>query len=269
MIAPPFCKENTMHKRIMALGLVALMSAQPALAQAGEEEGPDISFTTGIDFSSGDYGTGVDTDILLVPFNARVSTGNLRFNASIPFIRIEGAGDIVGGDGGPVVVNPASPVTTRSGIGDLTVGANYAIPEDRFGLGLDFGARVKLPTAETGLGTGETDVSFTGEISRTFAMVTPFAQVGYRVMGDPDGFDLDNTWFGSVGLSAGVGKSVVLASYDYRQSPSPLVDDSQELFGAFSTPLSRRLNLTFYGSAGLSEGAPGYGVGAIISLNPF
>lgn len=256
-----------MRKTILGLGACGMAISTPALAQ--NADGPDVSITTGVDYSSGDYGTGFDTEILVVPLSARVSTGDLRFTASIPYIRIEGAGSIVGGDSGPIIVDPNSPVTTRSGIGDLTLGANYAIPEDRMGVGVDFGARVKVPTAEAGLGTGKTDVSFSGELSRTFGTVTPFVQAGYRIMGDPDGIDLNNVWFGSVGASAAVGRSVLLASYDYREATSALVEDSQEVFAALSTPVSKALNLTFYGSAGLTNGAPDYGVGAMITLKPF
>lgn len=257
-----------MRKLPLVLGLCVLATTSPAAAQSADA-GPEISITTGVDYSSGDYGTGTDTEILVVPLSARISTGDLRFSASVPFIRIKGAGSIVGGDGGPIIVDPDSPATTRSGIGDLTVGANYAIPEDRFGVGLDLGARVKLPTAETGLGTGKTDISFAGELSRTFGTVTPFVQAGYRVMGDPDGVDLNNVWFGSVGASAAIGRLVLLASYDYRQATTALVEDSQEVFGALSTPLSKALNLTFYGSAGLSHGAPDFGLGAMVTIKPF
>lgn len=257
-----------MTKILIALGASAAV-ASPAVAQAQEDrQGPEISVTTGVDYSSGDYGTGIDTNILVVPVAARVSTGDLRFSASVPYIRIDGAGSIVGGDGGPIIVDPATPSAKRSGIGDLTLGANYGIPENRIGVGIDLGARVKLPTAETGLGTGKTDFSFSGELSRTFGTVTPFVQAGYRIMGDPDGIDLENVFFGSVGASTslGSGGSVLLASYDYRQATSALVEDSEEVFGAFSTPLSKALNLTLYGSAGLSDGAPDYGLGAMVTF---
>lgn len=257
-----------MRNAFFALGLCAAAAASPASAQSADN-GSDVSITTGIDYSTGDYGTGTDTEILVVPVSARISTGDLRFSASIPYIRIKGADSIVGGDGGPIIVDPNSPATTRSGIGDLTLGANYAIPEDRLGIGIDLGTRVKLPTAKTGLGTGKADVSFSGELSRTFGTVTPFVQAGYRIMGDPDGIDLDNVWFGSVGASASLGRSVLLASYDYRQATTALVEDSQEVFGALSTPVSKNLNLTFYGSTGLSEGAPDFGVGAMVTIKAF
>jgi hypothetical protein len=257
----------TMRKLIAAVAGLAIAWAGAAHAQ--DSGAREFSITTGVDYSTGDYGTGVDTDILVVPVTARLSTGNARFSASIPYLRIDGASNIVGGEGGPIVVDPNTPATERSGIGDLTLGANYAIPEDRMGVGLDLGARVKLPTAKDGLGTGETDYSVSGELSKTFGTVTPFLQGGYRVMGDPDGIDLNNILFGSAGASVSVGRSVVLASYDYRQATSDLVEDSQEVFGAFSTPVSERLNFTIYGSAGLSEGAADIGAGAMITVKAF
>lgn len=252
------------------IGLAALAAAAIAAPQAqAQDTGPELSVTTGVDYSSGDYGTATDTEIFVAPLSLRLKTGDVRFSASIPYVRIDGAASIVGGDGGPIVVDPNAPAVVRDGIGDLTLGANYAIGEERIGVGLDFGARVKLPTAETGLGTGATDFSFSGELSRTFGPVTPFVSAGYRILGDPVGVDLNNAFFGSAGASVGLGRSVLLASYDYREATSALSDDSQEVFGALSTPVSEKLDLTFYGSAGLSDGAPDFGVGAMITLRAF
>ena len=125
----------------------------------------------------------------------------------------------------------------------------------------------KLPTASRskGLGTGAVDVTFGAEVSKTFGAVTPFANIGYRLPGDPKNFDLHNAWTASGGASILVGKSSLIASYDYRQSSSDLAKDSHELFGAFSTPLSKKLSLTAYGSAGLSDGAPDFGVGGMVT----
>lgn len=246
---------------------VALASAATA-AQAQDASDPQVSFTTGVDYSQGDYGTGVDTNILVIPASARLKLGNLRFSATIPYIRIDGA-NVVGGDSGPIVVDPNAPRLKRDGLGDLSLGANYAFPEEQLGFGLDLGARVKVPTADDGLGTGKTDFRFSGEVSKTLGAVTPFVSVGYRLIGDPEGVDLDNALFGSAGVSVASGPSVFLLSYDYRQSANRLTPDSHEMFGAFSAPLSKRVNLTLYGSAGLSDGAPDFGVGAAVSLIAF
>lgn len=250
--------------------IAATALTSPAVAQSSD---PSLSVTTGVDYSSGDYGTGIDTEIIVVPFTARYKTGDLRFSAALPWLRIDGASSIVGGgDGGPVVIDPNAPRTTRSGLGDVTLGVNWALPEERLGFGLDFGARVKLPTASEskGLGTGKADASLSAELSKSFGNVTPFVSAGYRFVGKPEGLDLNDAWFGSAGASVVAGRrSVLLASYDYRQARSPLIKDSQELFGAFSTPLSSSLNFTLYGSKGLSDGAADYGVGAMITLKAF
>jgi hypothetical protein len=119
------------------------------------------------------------------------------------------------------------------------------------------------------LGTGETDYSVSAELSKSFGPVTPFVSAGYRILGDPETIDLDNAFFGSIGASVVTGKSVILASYDYREASTALTQDSQEIFGAFSTPVSDALNFTLYGSAGLSDGAPDFGAGGMITLKVF
>lgn len=249
---------------LVALGIACAATG----AQAQDAGDAQVSFTTGVDYSQGDYGTGVDTKIFVVPASARLKMGNLRFTATIPYISIDGA-NVVGGDSGPIVVDPNAPRLKRDGLGDLTVGANYAFPEEQLGFGLDLGARVKLPTADTALGTGKTDYRFSAEVSKTLGSVTPFISGGYRLLGDPDGVELDNAFYGSAGFSVAAGSAVFLTSYDYRQAANRLTPDSHEVFGAFSAPLTERVNLSLYGSAGLSDGAPDFGLGAMVTLIAF
>lgn len=255
------------------IAIIAMIAATPAWAEdaattASTSTAPSFSLMTGVDYSSGDYGTGVDTNILVIPATARLTTGNFRFSATLPWLRIDGANVIGGGDGGPIVIDPNAPRTIRKGLGDLSLAATYAIPEESAGVGIEFTGRVKLPTGSTskGLSTGKVDVSTSVELSKTFGVVTPYVEVGYKWAGDPSYIDLNNTWFGAIGASAVLGQSVVLLEYDYREATSPLSDDSQEIFGAFSTPVSKRLSLTLYGSAGLSDGAPDYGLGGMVSV---
>jgi hypothetical protein len=252
-----------MKKTALALALAATASiATPALADDG------LTATTGIDYSKGDYGTGVDTEILIVPFSLRYKTGDLRLSATIPWLRIDGSSAIVGDGNGGVVIDPNAPRTVRSGFGDVNLGAAYAIPEDRLGFGLEINGRVKLPTAKAsrGLGTGKADFAVGAELSKTLGPVTPFVSGGYRIVGKPAGIALHDAWYGSAGASLAMGKSVLIASYDYREATSDFSRDSQELFGAFSTPVASRLNFTLYGSAGLSKGAPDFGVGSMIGV---
>jgi hypothetical protein len=238
---------------------------------ANAQESSSLSFTTGVDYSKGDYGTGVDTEMVVAPISARLKVGDVRFTVSMPWLRIDGASAIVPGDGGPIIIDPNAPRTTRSGFGDVTVGANWALPEEKLGFGLDFGTRVKLPTASEskGLGTGKVDVSVSAELSKSFGPVTPFVSAGYRFPGDPAGFDLKNAFYGSAGASIIAGKAVIIGSYEYREATSPLAESSQEIFGALSAPVSDRLTFTLYGSGGLSDGAPDYGVGLMVTVKAF
>jgi len=252
-----------MKKTALALALAATAPlATPALADDG------LTATTGVDYSKGDYGTGVDTEILILPFSLRYKTGDLRFSATIPWLRIDGASGIVGDGSSGVVIDPNAPRTVRSGFGDVNLGLAYALPEERLGFGLELNGRVKLPTAKAsrGLGTGKTDFAVGAEVSKSLGTVTPFVSVGYRMPGDPVGIDLHNAWNASAGASLAMGNSVLIASYDYREATSNLSRDSEELFGALSTPLGSRLNFTLYGSGGLSKGAPDFGVGSMIGL---
>ncbi|WP_150292220.1 transporter [Sphingobium estronivorans] len=275
-----------MKGTIALAGIALAMGASPALAQQSTQAeesstglstasstnlstaGSSLSAIAGIDYSSGDYGTGVDTNILVVPMGLRYRTGNLRFTATLPWLRINGSSAIVGGGAGGVIIDPDAPRTTRSGLGDLTLGVGYQIPEEQMGFGLDLSARVKLPTASRSraLGTGKVDVTVAAEVSKSFGIVTPFANVGYRMPGDPSGFTLHNAWQASGGASVVLGKSVLIASYDYRESSSDFARDSREIFGAFSTPLTDRLIFTLYGTGGLSKGAADYGIGSLMSV---
>jgi len=119
-----------MKKTATALAIAAVATlgwTAPALADDG------LTATTGVDYSKGDYGTGVDTEILIVPFSLRYKSGDLRFSATIPWLRIDGSSAIVGDGSGGVVIDPNAPRTVRSGFGDVNLGVAYTIPEERGG----------------------------------------------------------------------------------------------------------------------------------------
>lgn len=265
-------------KKIAAGAAIALLfAAAPAAAQSQNvEQAQDndfgLSFTTGVDYSSGDYGLAEDTDILVVPFSLRATSGPFAFTASLPYLNISGPGGVVVGPDGQPLPGVPSASGERSGLGDLTLGANYTLRTDPSGgLELTLGGRVKLPTAnqDKQLSTGETDFSVAGEVAYAMGNVIPFASVGYRFLGDPESFNLRNGPTASVGSSFVFGKSVLIASYDYARAPSVLAEDSHELFGGLSVPATDRFTVTGYGIAGLSEGSPDYGVGLLLTTKLF
>lgn len=251
-----------------SLGIVASPAAAQQAVPAAANAPLGLTFTTGADYSSGDYGLGSKTSILVIPFSLRAKTGNLAFSASIPYLRIKGAGTVVGADGTPIPGVPTSG-GTRSGLGDVTLGATYTIPSDQLGgVGLAISGRVKLPTASKSkqLTTGKTDESASLDLSYPIGKVTPFINVGYRFLGNPVGLNLRNGPTASVGSSFQLGKSTLIASYDYARSTTVLTTDSHQLFGGLSFPATDRFMLTGYGTAGLSKGAADYGVGLLLSV---
>lgn len=266
---------------VRAFAALIFLTAAPAAAQdqmaLETRDAFRLSFTTGADTSVGDYGAFQETNILVVPFSLRAKRGPFRLAVTIPYLRIDGPGGIVaagGGESGPIIINPFAPVAreVRKGFGDLNLGVTWSLPSTLpGGLEIDVTARIKLPTSarRKALGTGKTDYMIMAEVSRRVGIVTPFVTLGYRMPGDPAGADLRNLVTGSVGASVPLGEIVAIASYDYSGASSRLSRPSQSFFAALSGPIGDRLSLTTYGTVGLTEGAPNYGLGVLVSFRIF
>lgn len=263
--------------RVTFIGMCLAAVGTPALAQVTPPAPPasatSFSVTSGVDFSSGKYGLAANTDILVVPIVGRLTTGDFAFTASMPYIHLKTPGGVVlGPDGTPIPGVPSAGGTT-SGFGDLNVGAKYNVPSTLVGEDFDltFGGSVKLPTADAskGLSTGKTDYGATVEAGYTFGNVSPFVELGYRWLGDPSTVDLRDGPTASVGTSVTFGKSSLIASYDYARSAIATVPDSHELFAGLTAPVGSRLTLTGYGTKGLSQGAPDYGLGLLLTVKAF
>jgi hypothetical protein len=189
--------------------------------------------------------------------------GDFRLTGSIPYERISGPANIVGGsDPGSIIVDPSKPTTrtTREGFGDASLALAYTLPKDVTGAyDIELSGRAKFATASTnkGLGTGENDYGVSLDVSRAAGAWAPFVTVGYRFMGDPPGVDLRDTAFASVGTSLQLSERyVAIFSYDYSQSTNRSLDDGQELFAGVNGPLTQSVSWTLYGVAGLSDGSP-------------
>lgn len=251
-----------------------ILAAAAALASplAAQTSGTKTDLSAGIEYKEGEYGTGQRIETISAPIGLRLSSGQFQFGATLPYLRIDAPGNVVGGGGLlglPIIVDPTQPATRqrREGIGDLRLGAAYTVPMSS--VGLTFSSEVKLPTASAakGLGTGEVDYSVGAELSKAVGRVTPFLGIGYSLPGDPEGYELRNS------LSARAGAVVRMSpqvrghvSYGYAQSVSPLVPDEQQVATGLNASLSPRLSLGVYGSAGLSEGAPDIGAGLQIGF---
>ncbi len=245
------------------------MIGGPTLAQA-----ENWKFSTGADYSRGDYGDGEDTKIQYLPFTAAYSQGPWTVKTTISHLEIEGPGTVIGaGDGGTVVSNTTGAgLTKNSGLGDTWASLTYSTEVFPVELGLlDLTAKVKLPTADEddGLGTGEVDYTLQADLFHPMGSLTPFATLAYKVKGDPSDYALDNVWYlsggGSYKLNA---ETSVGASLDFQQASSSGSDDALELFGYISYRLNDQWSVMGYTYLGLSDGSPDHGLGAQLTYRP-
>jgi hypothetical protein len=250
--------------------LLAAAAAAPAAAQTSVEA------STGVEYQQGDYGTGESLETLSVPNAVRLKSGRVTLGASLPWQRIEGPGNAVGGGGGllglPIVIDPTRPPAriARQGIGDLRLGAAYSVPAESLGgVGLTLSGQMKVPTASArkGLGTGAADYTVGAEISTAVGGLTPFAGIAYTMPGDPAGFDLRDSLSARAGATLGLSERARgHLSYGYARGLSRLTPDEQQIASGVSFDLSGRLSLGIHGAAGLSEGSPDLGVGLQLGI---
>jgi|GEM_PF-765301 len=256
----PFHKQSTLLAA--AAGLTMLLSLFMHVPQARAQ---DTRITASItpSYYSGTYGTNTRTDIFYLPLNFLARTGNLTLKATIPYIRVHSQGAIIAG--GAVVGNTGGQPTTHSGLGDIWLEARYRIPLDNQGNSVSPYVKLKLGTASKsqGLGTGANDIEFGGRffthIGKRFY---PFAQIGYRILGQSAGITLNNIMTYRAGFSYVVdAKNIGTLLYDGHASSQPGLAPASELIGAWNYRIRRDSDLQAFGLLGLSNGSPDYGGG--------
>lgn len=267
------CHSTSLGAFLAVLTLLGLAMSS-AFAADKDAPAPDwqLTGTFGLSDSSGNYGTPVNTDVLLGLSTLSVADGNFKFSASIPYMRIAGRGLVVfDASGNPIVINRRTslPPDVRTGWGDVNFSASYTIPPsvlDDFEIRLTGVTKMPIGSARRRLSTGEYDFGASLDISRQFGIWGPFVTVGYLDLGKPAGFRLYNTTSVSAGTSLMLRDNLVaVASYEFDSADSPLVPAGHQLFGSLSWICNDRITLTGYGSVGLSAGSPDAGAGFLIS----
>jgi hypothetical protein len=248
--------------------LVSMLLLLPAeiIFAAGQ-----FSLGTGVDYSSGDYGGDVDTDILYVPLTAKYDTERWFYRLTVPYIRIRGPGDVVlGPDGDPINLGSSgSSRATEEGLGDVIAGITYNIlPPTQSGWIADIGGKVKFGTADEdkNLGTGEEDYAVQGDLYKTIGRWTALGTLGHRWLGDPSGFDLKNGFFATVGA---IYKFTDATSggllFDYRERSSSTSESLRELTAYVGTKLTPDLRLQLYAVTGFSDSSADWGIGTAVN----
>ena len=243
-----------------------------ALALCGGAHAEGLTLGTGFDYTSGKYTGSEETRILYVPFTAKYETGAWALRATVPYIRIDGPGNVVGAGTDRVTLSGASAGRrSESGLGDIVLGAFYSVlSEQRAAVGLDVGAKLKLGTADEkkGLGTGKEDWSVQADLFKPLGALTLFGSLGYRWYGDPAGVDLDNVLYWALGgayrLSADASAGL---AYDYRPAITRGGGEISEITGFVTKRLSREWKLQPYLVLGFGKASPDWGAGAQVAYS--
>lgn len=281
------CRNSTILTSVI---LAALGAYGTAHAQTR------VQASTGLQYSSGEYGEATSTSALIVPFSARVSFGSWSLRASIPYITIDGPADVSeiiddhggsssgsgssssgsgsGGSGSGSgdadddnnVAGPTfSDDRSTSGLGDASLAATYsfnAIADSP--AYIDLTGRVRLPTGSErdGLGVGATDYFALAELGWDGAAGGAFISGGRRFLGSLDDFERVDGWQGAVGGWFNVSDAVVLgAYYNWRNSSVRGGEDPSSMDAYVTWRVNDAWKVELNGGAGLSDASADYNVG--------
>ena len=221
----------------------------------------DVEASVSTHYSVGGYGSNDHVHIVYLPGSLRVSTGPWSAKLLVPWIRISGGSTTIEGPTGPIVTKNG----TSEGLGDVLLESTYTVwPLFDLAPFVDLNLRVKFPTADEsqGLGTGEFDFSPEVELARRYGRWTPYASVGFRVLGDDSTATYRDGFLASAGITCHVKEWLEPGLFVYwRQAANKGSPDSLELLPMLRIDLGERWMLDAYGSAGFSDSSPDAGAG--------
>lgn len=232
-----------------------------SLFVAGQALGATTSLSVGADYTSGDYGSGETTRMLVVPVSLKYADGPWLLRASLPYVWAEGTFS-------PDAQGRPQGSGDEDGIGDATLAAFYNVLDTRR-LAVDIGAKAKLATADrtkTLITTGEHDYSLQADLFRSLPSVSLFASLGYTVKGDSAEVNYHNPLYGALGLTLPMpGRKSVGAAWDYRRKSTDDGAALSELSFFYSQKLDATDRLQIYAVHGLADGSPDFGAGCVLT----
>lgn len=229
-----------------------------------------VTVSSGLDYSTGDYGQVRNTNILVVPFSVRYKTDAWSYKVATVYQYIEeGSGGFL--IGGNIVPNNRG-LTNVSGLGDFIVSTRYTFDTiTNLDTEFDLTGRVKLATADEtkGLGTGSNDYTVElGVYQPLINNVDMFSSLGYRIKGDLPQTKLNNVWLGSVGFSFPWDEDTKFGLiYDFRQSAITGGPAISEINPYWDWKIDKNRSMNTYGVFGLSNGSPNFGAGMQVSYS--
>lgn len=264
-------------------------------------EEPSYSTSLGFEFTTGKYGTGINTDAIFLPFTVAVyPTHRLDLSLQIPYVYQSSSAVVAGefrgmqhqsmgtgsqsilaamgtmgsgsGGSGPMTNASATDVgKSQSGLGDITFKAGYiVVPEGDYLPGIRPNFFVKFPTADKNkfLGTGAFDGGLAVELSKWFGDWLTDGELGYAVQGKSTVLAVKNYLYYNAGVGYQIGE---------RLRPMLMLKGSTPPVEGASSQLEARLRVKYqisehtgidgYVSKGINTSSPDYGTGLAFCLD--
>ena len=259
-----------MKKTLLATAIAIISMNGLAIQSAHAEDNGIFTVTSGVDYSSGKYGSNDRTDITSVPVIGKYEIDRLTLKLTVPYVSITGPGNVSPGIGKFKNKNSITTQrTTESGLGDVVAGATYNIYDgSTVAPVIDITGKIKFGTADSdkGLGTGENDYSAQVDLYKSYGDFTALAGIGYRVYGDTDQAPLDNVFYGSVGGTYKLAPEATAGlEYDYRPAITSNGSPVSEMTAFVNYKVTSNWKAQGYLVKGFADGSPDYGVGALLS----
>jgi len=185
--------KATGRKRLSAMAalvLATLFAAAPTFAA----ETRQYAVGLGMDFASGDYGTGITTHSMRIPLTVDyLASDRLDFELIIPYLYQNNSNTTFGGGmrfptghGGGMMAGGTNASSSQSGLGDTTLTVGYLLQHESADLpAVRPLLYLKFPTGDEdkGLGTGEFDLGAGIGASKWFGPWYTFAEGRYIFQG--------------------------------------------------------------------------------------
>lgn len=259
----------------VTLGTAGAQDIQTPPTESPASARPRLKLTVAPEYTEGTYGTHTTTAILETPVKLDWSvTTRLDFELTVPYLWEHGRNIIAAvGTGRARVSVPSgesSRVQTEAGLGDVLLEATYKLLEQR-GPAPELVpyVQIKFPTADSrrGLGTGEFDEGLGVRLEKSLGEEwTAEVDVSYTFVGSPPGTRLHDSIGWSVGLSYDVTERLRLSSIlEGATAVSPHQRDPLAVRVRAEYDITKTVQLTAGGLAGLTSGSPAFGVSTEIA----
>ena len=245
-------------------------SAAPALAidtTPQHSESGEFGIAIGAEYTSGEYGGTESTDIWYYPLTLHYETGRWLWWTRIPYLVVEGPGDVViigSGMGSRRTTTTTTTRRTESGIGDIIAAASYRLlKQTESRPAFDLTAKAYFGTADEtkGLGTGENSYAVQLGLMKDIAAWTWYGTAGYQLTGDPAGTDYEDVLYGILDVAYNFDRHAVGAVLEVQQETLPGGDAPAKLTAYLTARPGRHTELTGYLLHGFTDASPDWGVG--------